>query len=296
MFRDAQKLMKRVSKLPPGEGSPSNRYWCLTCRMLFKMDKPVCPYMPKVCINTPIPVETVGPESVSPLEKMGLFYPKIPQRIMAYMAEIGDADRHTHIGSDWVDAYLTFLNEWRFSYKKEPLQTLKAFVVLVTGCETAQRIQKEEITLILTDIKKVWKKDIIRKILESSLPLLRRELSMSQSFQLDDLEIIGEMETGKYYCPMCSKFFEFGVQKDTITCPLMPQKCMATPKNINSVNHPLESLAYVYSYTPDIFRRFIERLPQTKQGRPYLEQMLQRDWKFQIVREPLDQISTSLGL
>ncbi len=54
MFKNRELIMKRVAEMPKGEKSPSKRYWCLTCKMLFSMEEPVCPYMSKICINTPI--------------------------------------------------------------------------------------------------------------------------------------------------------------------------------------------------------------------------------------------------
>ena len=63
MFDDKQQIMERVKSLPQGTPSPSRRYWCVTCKMLFTLDRPVCPYMPRMCINTPIPVELMPVES-----------------------------------------------------------------------------------------------------------------------------------------------------------------------------------------------------------------------------------------
>jgi hypothetical protein len=78
MFDNRQRIMERVARLPKGTTSPSGRCWCVTCKMLFAMDEPVCPYMPRMCINTPIPVEFMPLESAIALEKLGPFYPKIP--------------------------------------------------------------------------------------------------------------------------------------------------------------------------------------------------------------------------
>jgi hypothetical protein len=36
-----------------------------------------------MCVNTPIAVENLAPKSTEALEKFGLFYPKIPQRILS---------------------------------------------------------------------------------------------------------------------------------------------------------------------------------------------------------------------
>ena len=216
-FTNRERIIDRVSKMPKGESSPSNHYWCETCKMLFSIDSPVCPYMTKVCINTPIPVELIAPESTISLEKFGLFYPKIPQKIMDKFA----VDNLEELGIKWANAYLEFLKEWKFPYQNDPLQTLKSFLILISGSETAQRVQKEKITFVITDINKNWEKEKLFKILESSIKVLKTELNIKQHISFDEIDIIGETLTGKYYCGMCQKFFEFSTQKDSITCPLM---------------------------------------------------------------------------
>jgi hypothetical protein len=70
--------MEKIQPLPTGSVSASGRYWCVTCKKLFKMEQPVCPYMTARCVNSPIALEKFVPESPEWLEKMGLFYPKIP--------------------------------------------------------------------------------------------------------------------------------------------------------------------------------------------------------------------------
>jgi len=86
MFDNKEKLVQKVASLPKGSLSPSRRYWCLTCKMLFNIDQPVCPCMFKMCINTPIPIEVMSLDSSICLEKLGLFYPKIPHKIMSFLA------------------------------------------------------------------------------------------------------------------------------------------------------------------------------------------------------------------
>jgi len=76
MFKNREKIMARVAEMPKGETSPSGRYWCLTCKMLFSLEEPVCPYMPKVCINSPIPVELVGRNRPSAWKKWACFIQK----------------------------------------------------------------------------------------------------------------------------------------------------------------------------------------------------------------------------
>lgn len=114
MFMNKEKVMEQVKNLPPGKKSASRHYWCMTCKMLFLMDEPVCPFMSKVCINTPIAVETMPPDSTASIEKFGLFYPKIPQIIMARLANETEPGKTAEA---WVDEYLDFLDEWSFDMK-----------------------------------------------------------------------------------------------------------------------------------------------------------------------------------
>jgi len=76
-------IKNKINSLPEGSISDSNHYWCVTCKKFFVLDKPECPYMSGMCINTPIAVENLAPENTEALEKFGLFYPKIPQRILS---------------------------------------------------------------------------------------------------------------------------------------------------------------------------------------------------------------------
>jgi hypothetical protein len=292
MFKNRELIMSRVAEMPKGEKSPSNRYWCLTCKMLFTMEQPVCPYMPKICINSPIPVELAGPESTICLEKIGLFYPKIPQKMMAFMAK-GDPGE---IANRWVGIFLNFLDQWNFAYEHEPLQAIKSFIITVSGSETGQRVRSGEVTLVLTDLEKVWDKEQFFNILEPSLGRLKEKLSVSQTIKLDSLDILGDMDTGKYFCPMCSKFFEFSIQKDSITCPLMAQKCMAVPTNIRDIKYNLDHLARVYEYTPDIYRQLIEAVEPRPGAREYLRKMLSDEWLFDVEDQALDNLCSLLGV
>jgi hypothetical protein len=284
--------MERVSKMPSGVYSNSNKYWCVTCKLLFNIDKPVCPYMPKMCINTPVPVEVMQPESTVSIEKFGLFYPKVPQRMMNFLAGDGPED----VGRKWADAYLDFLNEWRFEYKHEPLQTMKSFIITVSGSETAQRVTSDGIVFVITDLKKVWEKEKLFPILESSIAVLKDEIGISQNVFLDAIDIIGEKETGKYYCSMCRKFFEFSSQRDSITCPLMPQKCVAVPHSLDKVKYSLKDLISVYSHTPDIYKRFMSALTLKEGWREHLADLLKDEWKFEVMEKGLNCIAAQIGL
>ena len=292
MFKNRDKIIARVADMPQGEFSPSNRYWCMTCKMLFDIDEPVCPYMTRVCINTPIPVELEPPETTASIEKLGLFYPKIPQKVMAQLApQVGP-----EIGKTWAQVFLEFLKDWRFPYASEPLQTLKSFVIAAGGCETGQRVREGKITFILTDRHKVWDGELIYDILGAGIGVLKDELGIEQEIDFDELDIVGDAPTGKYFCAMCRKFFEFSLQRKSITCPLMPQKCMATPMPLEKSRYSLTDLMRVYDYTPDFYRRFITPLPNREQGIPRLKELLQEEWLFTLEEEPLHGIQRRLGL
>ncbi len=287
-----QSIMERVGKMQAGVYSASNKYWCVTCKLLFDIDKPICPYMTKMCINTPVAVEVMQPESTVAIEKFGLFYPKVPQKMMNFLA----GDEPEEIGRKWAEAYLNFMNEWRFEYKHEPLQTLKSFIITVSGSETAQRITANGIVFVITDLKKVWEKEKLFPILESAIAVLKDDLGIKQNISLDEIDIIGENETGKYYCSMCRKFFEFSSQKDTITCPLMPQKCVAVPHGLDKVKYSLKDLISVYSHTPDLYKRFMNVLPLKDGWREHLAGLLKNEWKFEIMEKGLNCIAAQIGL
>ncbi|MGO8683809.1 MAG: hypothetical protein ACLQUT_04415 [Thermoleophilia bacterium] len=292
MFDNKQKIMERVMGLPKGTPSPSRRYWCVTCKMLFDLDEPVCPFMPKMCINTPIPVELMPVESSICLEKLGLFYPKIPQKLMGHLA---DTDAVIEAGA-LVDAYLGFLNDWGIRYQNEPLQAIKSFIILLSGCETAQRVNENTITFLITDLTRTWKKERLFPLLEQALPLLAKQVGITQPLLLDEMDLMGERPSGRYFCPMCRKFFEFSTQRDSVTCPLMSQKCMATPTAIANSKYTLDDLAHVYDVAPDFYRRFIQALPSADDARSYLEAMLRDDWHLTAGPETLDRLAVLMGI
>ena len=292
MFKNKQKVMEKVESLPKGSESPSGRYWCVTCKKLFELDEPVCPYMPKVCLNSPIAVENIPPESTVGLEKFGLFYPKIPQDLLAELTN----DDWDYLAEEWVNIYLEFLDDWNIQYKDQPLQTIKSFIITVSGCETAQRITEKEITFIVTDIEKVWEKSRLIPILEESVKMLKNEFGIEKEIVFDDTSILGEEPMGKYFCPMCRKFFEFSIQKDTITCPLMAQKCMATPTDIRKMNYEIKDLIYVYEVTPDIYKRMISEIPNKQGGLGILDDVLYEEWGFDADWDEIERLGEILGL
>jgi hypothetical protein len=292
MFDDKQKIMERVASLPKGTASASGRYWCVTCKMLFSLDEPVCPYMPKMCINTPIPVELLPVESAITLEKFGLFYPKVPQKLMAHLA---DTDEPIDAAA-LVGAYLSFLADWGIRPAEEPLQTLKSFIILLSGCETAQRVNEEAITFIVTDLERIWRAERLLPLLEATLPLLAAEVGITQPLRLDSMTLMGEKPSGRYFCPMCRKFFEFSTQKGSVTCPLMAQKCMATPTAIADIKFTLRDLAHAYEVTPDFSARLVGALPRRDDARDYLEGILRDDWAFEIDAESFEAIAALMGV
>ena len=101
-----EEKLARIQALPEGASSPSGHYWCATCKKLFRMEGPTCPFMTKMCINQAIPVEAVPVPGTAAYERFGLFYPKIPQRALArIVAETGEGLREEQ-GRALAEAYL----------------------------------------------------------------------------------------------------------------------------------------------------------------------------------------------
>jgi hypothetical protein len=268
-------IKNKINSLPEGSISDSNHYWCVTCKKFFVLDKPECPYMTGMCVNTPIAVENLAPESTESLEKFGLFYPKIPQRILSEV--ITDNFRET--GKNLAKAYLDFIKEWKFDIsKQQPLQTIKSFIIILTGCETAQRINEKSITFVLMDAEKVWNKDKIKEILLGSMEYLNSILKIEHELRLDFIDILGEREVGKYFCAKCGMFFEFGIRRETVTCPLMAQKCMFDPRHIEKAEYTSGNLIKQFEITPDIYKRFIKSIKNKNDFSDKLNAIL-KDWK-----------------
>jgi DNA-directed RNA polymerase subunit RPC12/RpoP len=292
MYDRKQKIMEKIQTLPKGGASASGRYWCVTCKKLFRMEQPVCPYMTAMCVNSPIAIEEFTPESTEWLEKMGLFYPKIPQMAMAALLKANPAP----IGKRLAETYLEFLAEWKIEHTRQPLQTLKSFVLVFSGCETAQRIRENEILFIVTDMQKIWDKNILFSLLKDAVDELKGRFGITQEIAFDSMEIIGERPMGKYYCGMCKKFFEFGIERDNVTCPLMAQKCMFDPVHIDKIKYRIADLIKVLRITPDLYSRFISLLPERTQGASILERILADDWKFEFGETELRDVQHLLGL
>ncbi|MCL4558153.1 MAG: hypothetical protein M1491_05920 [Deltaproteobacteria bacterium] len=271
-----QMIKAKIDSLPEGGVSASNHYWCVTCKKFFVLDKPQCPYMSGMCVNTPIAVENLAPESTEALEKFGLFYPKISQRILSSIIH----DRYEETGRQLAQIYLDFLKEWKFDIsQQQPLQTVKSFIILLTGCETAQRINEKSITFVLMDAAKIWGKGTIKEILKGSLAYLKEVLNINHVLGLDFIDILGEKEVGKYYCAKCGMLFEFGMRRDSVTCPLMSQKCMFDPRHIDNTDFSQDSLLKQLEITPDIYRRFIRGVAQGPVPSETISGIL-KEWKI----------------
>lgn len=269
-------IKNKINSLPEGSISESNHYWCVTCKKFFVLDKPECPYMTGMCVNTPIAVENLAPESTEALEKFGLFYPKIPQKILSEII----TDNYHETGKNLAKVYLDFLNEWKFDItKQQPLQTIKSFIIILTDCETAQRINEKSITFVLMDAGKIWEKNKIKDVLYGSLAYLKSILNIEHELNLDFIEILGEREVGKYFCAKCGMFFEFGIKRDTVTCPLMAQKCMFDPQHIDKVDYSSDKLIKQFEITPDIYKRFIKSI-ENKNGFSHKLDDILLDWKI----------------
>lgn len=281
-------IKNKINSLPLGSFSESNHYWCVTCKKFFVLDKPECPYMTGMCVNTPIAVENLAPESTEALEKFGLFYPKIPQRILSEII----VENYQETGESLAKIYLNFLKEWKFDIsKQQPLQTIKSFIIILTGCETAQRINEELITFVLMDAGKIWDKDKIMQILNGSLEYLKSILNIGQELKVDFIDILGEREVGKYFCAKCGMFFEFGIRRETVTCPLMAQKCMFDPQHIEKVDYSSEKLVKQFEITPDIYKRFIESIDNRADFSDQLNKILM-EWR---ITDNQDMILQKLG-
>jgi hypothetical protein len=276
MMNRMEMIKNKINSLPVSSISKSNHYWCVTCKKFFVLDKPECPYMTGMCINTPIAVENLAPESTEALEKFGLFYPKIPQKVLSEII----IDNYQETGKNLAKIYIDFIKEWKFDLsKQQPLQTIKSFIIILTGCETAQRINENSITFVLMDAEKVWEKDKIKEILLGSMEYLKSILNIEHELMLDFIDILGEREVGKYFCAKCGMFFEFGIKRETVTCPLMAQKCMFDPQHIDKVEYTSEKLIKQFEITPDIYKRFIEIIENKSNFSIKLNEIL-LDWEI----------------
>ncbi len=268
-------IKSKIDSLTGGSISESHHYWCATCKKFFVLDSPQCPYMSGMCVNTPIAVENLAPESTEALEIFGLFYPKISQKILSSVIH----DRYQETGRRLAEIYLDFLKGWKFDISEQPLQTVKSFIILLTGCETAQRINERSLTFVLMDAGKIWDKGTIKDILTGGLAYLKEALMIKQEPGLDFIDILGEKEVGKYYCSKCGMLFEFGLRRDRVTCPLMSQKCMFDPQHIDNTDYTPDRLLKQLEITPAIYQRFIRSVVQGPAPSDTIGRIL-KEWKI----------------
>jgi DNA-directed RNA polymerase subunit RPC12/RpoP len=288
-----EKIAQKINTLPKGSLSPSKKYWCVTCKKFFILDNPVCPFMTKMCVNTPIAIENFNPESSEGIERIGLFYPKFPQKLLSE-AVIKD---YLKIGAKLAEEYINFLRDWMIKYENQPMQTLKSFLIIISGVETAQRVNEKELTFVFLDIEKNWDKEKLFNIVNGAIPVLAKELNIKQEIKLDSMDIIGDRPIGKYYCSACGMLFEFGMKKDKVTCPLMAQKCMFTPTNIEDSNYKIEELIKIYRITPDIFKRFMSVIDNPSDKiKSKLKDILRDEWHLEIAGSDLELLSELLGI
>ncbi|KAF2956330.1 hypothetical protein [Marinitoga sp. 38H-ov] len=275
-------IQEKLKTLPEGMKSNTNRYWCATCKKFFRLNKPKCPYMTNMCINTPIAVENLSAESPEAIEKFGLYYPKIPQKFLAKIIKNPE-----NLGKIFAKTYIEFLDNWNINYTNQPIQTIKSFVIIISGCETAQRINEQDIAFIIMDPEKVWQdKNVLKDIINEGVNYLKEFLNLDKKIIIDFINIFGEMKIGKYYCQKCGMLFEFGKEREKVTCPLMPQKCMFDPINISNAKFTFEELNKMYKITPEIFKMIIEKV-EHRNGREILSKILLDDWNLKIENDEL---------
>ncbi|MHA1310025.1 MAG: hypothetical protein ACTSQO_03770 [Candidatus Helarchaeota archaeon] len=318
------RIMEKISKLPKGVNSASGKYWCLTCKKLFVLEQARCPYMTKMCVNTPIAIETSPPDSVAGLERFGLYYPKIAQKLMntsviealkgekpSYKSD-NSVNNSLSINNEWTRKlreigekiaveYFKFLDDWKINYKKNELQVIKSLILILSGCETAQRNTEDGFIFLIMDIEKVWKKEIFIEVIKSAVEVLSEKLAVKEKInkevKVDTIDLFMHLEVGKYFCSMCSMFFEYGPKKEKVTCPLMPQKCMFMPTDIKQMNYSIEMLDKLYKITPDIYKRLF-LFPKLREPKKALLKILEEDWGFKIDLQDryLESTGRSIGI
>ncbi len=291
--------LARIAALPNGILSPSGHYWCATCKKFFRLDEPTCPYMTNMCINNVLPVEVFAPPHPIAYERFGLFYPKFPQRALARLVEGVPQAQLTELGEALSVAYLDELTEWHVQSRHDPVETLKSFVIFTSGCEVAQRKLEDTLLLIVLDPQNVWtEQPRLRNVLEGALAHLRESLHIETPVTLDFIRIVpGPL--GRYFCPKCRMYFEFGVAREKVICPLMPQKCMFEPTAVKGP-YPLADLLKIYRVTPRLYARLIEAtLPFSETPAEQVIQSLDqevRDWGFEGEATEWNALHAALGL
>ncbi len=190
-------------------------------------------------------------------ERFGLFYPKFPQRALARWLAGIEVGALADVGQALATAYLEELREWRVAYSEDALEALKGFIISLSGCEVAQRYLDARLLFIVLDPEKVWPaRTLLRTVAEAALAHLRQALAFPLPVEVDFIEI-APGPLGRYFCPMCRMYFEFGKVRDRVICPLMPQKCMFEPQAIAGA-YPLADLVKIYRITPALYARWMD--------------------------------------
>lgn len=294
-----------LADLPKGKGSPSGKYWCLMCKKFFQIDEPVCPYMPSMCINTPLAVETLSPGSTIGYERIGLFYPKLVQRLQStVLPAITDV---SNLGQELASNYLSDLQEWRVRFLDNPYEALKSFIIFFVGADVATRNTENGIIFYLVDASIIWGKEMegkkkLKTALLSAINSLKGPLGLAENFDLHFMDMYVE-ELGRFFCGKCNMFFEFGGPQEIVTCPFMPQKCKFKPHSLKGeAQLDLGLLVKIYRVTPKLFQKNMAtflKLAGPDFDRTELEQRLEKElnrWSLSREPEKLQQLKELIGL
>lgn len=76
----------------------------------------------------------------------------------------------------------------------------------------------------------------------------------------------------------------------------MPQKCMATPTDIEKMNYDIDDIIYMYDVTLDIYKRIISKFEEGEKLLPILKEILEDEWKLQVSDEKLKEVGELLGI
>ncbi|HEY6003300.1 MAG TPA: hypothetical protein VIV57_10540 [Anaeromyxobacter sp.] len=313
-------MMAMLQAMPRGIQSPSGRYWCAMCKKMFELEDATCPYMPSMCVNTPIAIESLPPGSAAFYERIGLFYPKLVQGLLAgAVARAADPEA---LGVAFAENYLADLADWKVQYRASPLETVKSFLIYTAGFDVATRSAESGMTFLLLDAQSLWGEDMPAKK-RSKAALLAGARRVAAAAGLDaslDLHFMGVTsgKMGRYFCAQCNMFFEYGQQQAQVTCPFMSQKCKFRPTPLaqalastrdGSETFDLDVLTKIYAVSPKLFRRnlrtAIESAPDTARGQaPFTAavaaESLTRDletWRFDVAaKDKLASLLQQLGL
>ena len=263
-------MMEMMKRLPAGVASPSGRYWCAMCKKMFALSEPVCPYMPTMCVNTPVAVETSPPGSAAFYERVGLFYPKLVQRALA--RAVRDAAEPEPLGVALAEDFLTDLAEWNVQLGASPIETVKAFLIYTAGFDAALRTADSGLTFYLMDADSLWGEDLpakrrSRAALLAGARRVAEGVALASPLDLHFMSVTaGEM--GRYFCAQCGMFFEFGQPQERVTCPFMSQKCKFRPVPVSEwrarsapggsgaeARFDLGVLTKVFAVSPRLYRR-----------------------------------------